>query len=240
MAAADISRLYALHIKEPVPEVPPGRRGVPEILPSWFFKVDDLLRAVPRNVVEGKKSILYVCSFDHRAYAVDGSSGRALWTSKTGRQIVCPPLILGDRIFIGGLDHTVHALDRRTGGCPLWLFPTGGPVEREFWGDGDTLYVRAENVLDEYGLPGDAVLYAVDVISGKKRWQLAKGLRMLISGKEKVYVLREGQVLVLVDKTTGKLLAEYPLPDFPFLPTNDQDRTLYLATKSGQVFAFQE
>jgi|GEM_PF-2633407 len=242
VAAGDTRRFYAFKEKTQVPETTASGEyhGALEAIPDWFFNTDDYIRAAPVEVTRGTTSIVYLCSLDHKAYALNGYTGKATWSYKTGQQIIAAPYVRGDHIFIPGQDHTLHCLDRYGGPPPKWLFPTGGPMERTPAGDDEFVYARAENVLDEYGLPEDPYLYAIEIESGKERWRFRRGVRMLISGEDKVYILREGRVLVILEKRSGKFLAEYPLPDFQFVLTNDKDDVLYLITDRGFLFALQE
>jgi outer membrane protein assembly factor BamB len=242
VAALDVPRFFSFKEKTQIPKLTEGGEyhGALEAIAEWSFNTEDFVRAAPLEITKGNTSVIYLCSFDHKVYALDGFTGKVTWTYKTGQQILCAPYVRGDYIFIGGQDHTLHCLNRYGGPPPKWLFSTGGPMEVTPAADDEFVYARAEDVLDEYGLPEDSYLYAVEIKTGKARWRLRRGLRMLISGKDKVYVLREGNVLVVLGKQTGKFLAEYPLPDFQILLTNDVDDILYFATDRGFIFAMQE
>ncbi|MCU0722038.1 MAG: PQQ-like beta-propeller repeat protein [Planctomycetes bacterium] len=241
VAAGDVARFYAFKEATQVPKLKNDEfQGSLEAIAEWFLNTGDYVRADPVEVTRGATSIVYLSSYDRKVYALSGSTGKVTWSYETGKEIITRPYVRGDRIFVGGLDHTLHCLNRYGGPPAQWLFPTGGPIETAPSGDDDFVYVRAEKVLDEYGLPEDSYLYAVEVKTGQERWKFRRGLRMLISGKNKVYLLREGNVLVILEKETGKFLAEFPLPDFQFLLTNDKDDVLYLATDRGFLYALQE
>jgi outer membrane protein assembly factor BamB len=241
VAAGDVCRFYAFKEETQVPRLDKGEyQGSAEAISEWFINTGDYVRADPVEVTRGATSIVYISSYDHKVRALSGATGKETWSYETGREIITRPYVRGDRLFVGGLDHTLHCLNRYGGPPASWLFPTGGPVERTPSGDDEFVYVRAEDVLDEYGLPEDSYLYAVEVATGQERWKFRRGLRMLISGKNKVYILREGNVLVILEKGTGKFLAEFPMPDFQFLLTNDKDDILYLGTDRGFLYALQE
>ncbi|MHC4599559.1 MAG: outer membrane protein assembly factor BamB family protein [Planctomycetota bacterium] len=242
VAALDIPRVFAFKEETQVPKLTQAGEyhGALEAISDWFVVTEDFVRAAPLEITKGNTSIIYLCSFDHKVYALEGFTGKVTWTYKTGQQLLCSPYVWKDHIYVGGQDHTLHCLNRYGGPPPEWLFPTGGPIEMTPSADEDFVYVRAEDVLDEYGLPEDSYLYAVEHKSGKLRWRFRRGVRMLISGENKTYILREGNVLVILDKQTGKFLAEYPLPDFKFILSNDKDDILYLATDRGFFIALQE
>jgi outer membrane protein assembly factor BamB len=237
IAAGDIPRLYAFKEEVQNPKTAGGQfLGSIEAIEEWFFRTGDAVRAKPITI----ENVIYFTSYDHNAYAIDATKGNLTWSYRTGKEIVAPPYIRKGIMYIGGLDHTLHALSRFSGPPPLWLFPAGGPIESSPAADDDFVYVRADRVLDEYGLPGVGVLYAVDIKTGEKVWEFERGLRMLFSGEDKVYILREGNVLVILDKKTGRRRAEFPLPDFRYVLTNDKNDVLYLINDRGFIFALQE
>ncbi len=237
IAAGDLPRLYAFKESVQNPKTADGEfLGSLEAIEEWFFGTGDLVCSSP--IVE--ENVLYFTSLDHKAYAIDSTKGRMTWCYETGKQIIAPPYIRKGVMNVGGLDYNLHALNRFAGPPPIWLFPAGGPIEAVPAADDDMVYVRSEEVLDEYGLAGSAILFAVDIKTGQKVWEFEKGLRMVFSGKDKVYILREGNVLVILDKKTGRRRAEFPLPDFQFVMTNDIDDVLYLVNRRGFIFALQE
>jgi outer membrane protein assembly factor BamB len=242
VGAGEARRIGAFKEKTQVPETTATGEyhGALEAIEDWFFNTDGYVRAAPIEVTKGNTSVLYVATLAHKVHALNGFNGKATWSYETGQPLLTAPYIRGDNIYIPGQDHTLHCLDRYGGPPAKWLFPTGGPMELTPAGDDDFVYARAEHVLDEYGLPEDSYLYAVEIDSGKERWRFRRGIRMLISGEDKVYILREGHVLVVLEKQTGKFLAEYPLPDFKYILTNDADDVLYLITDRGFIFALQE
>ena len=241
VAAGETPRFYAFKEETQVPKFEGAEyHGSAEAIADWFINTNDFVRAAPVEITKGNTSTIYVNSYDHKCYAIEGSTGKVTWIYQTGQELVSEPYARGDYIFIGGMDHTLHCLNRYGGPPALWLFPTGGPIEKNPCGDDKYVYVRAENVLDEYGQPEDSYLLAVEMKTGQERWRFRRGLRMLISGESKVYILREGNVLVILEKDTGKFLGEFSLPDFQHVLTNDSDDVLYLVTDRGFLFALQE
>jgi outer membrane protein assembly factor BamB len=59
--------------------------------------------------------------------AVDGASGKLLWTVQDGAEASALPARDGDRIVVGEKDGTLRCRSA-TNGSTLWVRPTGGPV----------------------------------------------------------------------------------------------------------------
>ncbi len=73
------------------------------------------------------------------------------WTSS--------PMLYGGRLYIGGGDGAVHALDARTG-KPLWTYQTKGRVRATPATDGERVYAGSF----------DGVMYALDINTGALAW----------------------------------------------------------------------
>ena len=77
------------------------------------------------------------------------------------------PTVVGGRVFVGGGDRKVHALDARTG-CVIWEFATDAPVRT-------AIMIGRADVQEQYvAYFGDvrANAYAVDAATGGLLWKL--------------------------------------------------------------------
>jgi polyvinyl alcohol dehydrogenase (cytochrome) len=77
------------------------------------------------------------------------------------------PTVVGGRVFVGGDDRKVHALDAKTG-CLLWAFETDAPVRT-------AIMIEAEGDAGDYAAYfGDARAnaYAIDATTGALLWKL--------------------------------------------------------------------
>jgi eukaryotic-like serine/threonine-protein kinase len=89
---------------------------------------------------------------------------RIKWKFPTGDRIVSSPVYQDGRIYIGGDDGNVYAVDAADG-RQLWKRRTGGPVSATPAVAGDTLYVGSY----------DGKLYALDTRTGALRWKFTTG-----------------------------------------------------------------
>ena len=91
-----------------------------------------------------------------------------LWTFDTGAPIVSSPVVAHGRVYIGGDDQNLHAIDLATGE-EVWRFATEDMIEAPPLALGDTIYVGS----------ADFHLYAVDAATGEERWRFRTGDQVL-------------------------------------------------------------
>jgi outer membrane protein assembly factor BamB len=61
-------------------------------------------------------------------YALEARTGRTAWKIRTGERYESPPVVAGDRLFIGSIDGGVRAVNPRTGRT-FWRADTDGEVK---------------------------------------------------------------------------------------------------------------
>src|SRR5438552_4167234 len=108
---------------------PPNVAG---LVPQWVFQTD--VPGLPGRGLENTPlvvdGILYVTGNNNQAWAIDGRTGRPMWSYRRrlpanfSASVCCGPVnrgfgILGDRLYMGTLDAHLVALDRKTGEV-LW------------------------------------------------------------------------------------------------------------------------
>jgi hypothetical protein len=71
---------------------------------------------------------VYVGSYDHKVYALNGKTGAKQWEFETGHYVIASPAIGVDgTVYVGSRDNKVYALDGKTG-AKKWAFETGDRV----------------------------------------------------------------------------------------------------------------
>jgi outer membrane protein assembly factor BamB len=91
--------------------------------------------------------------------ALAAGTGHVRWTAHVGASETSP-LLVGDRLFVGGWDATISALDARSG-RRLWTYRTGGAVKGGLAGAGGLVYAGSY----------DGHVYALDAASGRLVWR---------------------------------------------------------------------
>jgi eukaryotic-like serine/threonine-protein kinase len=99
--------------------------------------------------------------------AVGVPSGKALWKTSLGCEIVSSPSVAGNVLYIGGRDSCIYAIDCMSGRV-LWKVRTGG------WVDASPLVVGSRLVAGSR----DSTIYALNKVSGLVLGSWAAGLQL--------------------------------------------------------------
>ena len=114
-------------------------QNVAGLVPQWIFQTD--IPGAPGRGIEDTPlvvdGILYVTGNNNTAWAIDGRTGRPIWSYRRRlpanfmSSVCCGPGnrgfgILGDRLYMGTLDAHLVALDRMTGKV-IWDIAVGDP-----------------------------------------------------------------------------------------------------------------
>ncbi len=148
-------------------------------------KVQLLWKSAPKAEAEptapvAAGGVAFVGGADGVVRALDAATGKLRWTAYAGGSVRFPPTIVDGRALVGSDDGWVYALEAATGRL-LWRF-RAAPVERKIpvYGSLISTWPVAGGVLVEKGTAYFAAgindydgthLYAVDVATGKIRWQ---------------------------------------------------------------------
>jgi alcohol dehydrogenase (cytochrome c) len=112
-------------------------QNVGGLVPQWMFQTD--VPGLPGRGLENTPlvvdGVLYVTGNNNQAWAIDGRTGRAIWTYRRrlpenfSSKVCCGPVnrgfaILGDRLYMGTLDAHLVALDRMSGDL-IWDVAVG-------------------------------------------------------------------------------------------------------------------
>lgn len=139
-------------------------------------------------------SAVYIGSEDHHLYAIDKITGKLLWKFETGGAVHSSPAIYKNVVYFGSYDGFYYAVNAVTGKLK-WKFHTGGEKKvgaKGLW----TMKPASQYMDDQYdfflsspvlGVEGkaptlyfgssDGNLYALNALTGKKKWAFkTKGL----------------------------------------------------------------
>jgi outer membrane protein assembly factor BamB len=98
-------------------------------------------------------------------------------------------------VYVGGLDHGVHAL-RADDGLPIWRFQTLGAVEGSAVLDAGTLFIGSN----------DGALYALDALTGAQRWRFATTAEVVcapVVTPDTVFLVNADDTVFAVNRGTG-------------------------------------
>lgn len=182
------------------------------------------------------EKVIYYGSEDGTAYAVDLQFDIQKWEFATRNRIQADLARHGDLILIGSTDFRLYAVHLDTGRL-IWEFLAGGPIVKNPWVIDDLVLVAAK----------DDGMYALQTSEEGRRqeykqlWFLKGGLLPLAAGWKRIYVLREGNKLAAVDRSTGKIEWEKEMGPFGYrFVENAVTDVMYLCAEPGHIFAFAD
>ena len=103
-------------------------------------------------------------SFGQSPLADFGDAPKVKWKFKTARPILASPVIDENRVYFGGLDSTLYALDLETG-KEIWSFRTKGAIRSVVVLDGEKMYLNG----------GDGKLYCLNKMTARVIWSFSTG-----------------------------------------------------------------
>jgi outer membrane protein assembly factor BamB len=138
----------------------------------WKFDAHGPVRGSPA-VARG--AVLFG-SGDGNLYCLDAASGRERWRAPLGGAVASTPAVSGDVVVATARERTVAAVDLATGRV-RWRFEAGKDLpfdwEWDYWLSSPTI---ADGRV--YVGSGDGKLYALELASGRKLWELPTGGRV--------------------------------------------------------------
>ena len=120
---------------------------------------------------------------DGAVRCLDLRYGRRRWKRNLPRPVHSSPVLEGDRVIVGCLDHKIYCLDRSTGTI-IWDFKTDGPVESS---------PAVEDGMVLAGSRGGSI-YCLDLKNGEEKWRFGMGKRVVSTP-----VCRDGMLFVGAD-----------------------------------------
>lgn len=138
--------------------------------------------------------------------AVDGKTQNILWTFQTGDSVENYPSIYENKVYIGGYDRNIYALDLFSGKID-WFFSTNSPVR--------TNVAVADKIA--YFANSEGTLYAVTSEKGGYLWSFKAKAGIETSPAiydGKIYFGSWDKHLYCLDNRTGRLIWKQKLPSY--------------------------
>ena len=185
---------------------------------DWYRVIDPYVDSKVQVIASAGKIFL---STAKGLYAVDATSGAQLWVYGTELPLGNSPTIAtikGKTIaFTPGYDHRIQAIDITTG------TPVSGytPFEAEAGFEANPLVINDSFVSNIIFAPNrDGNLYALDAITGAKKWQFSTNGPIRFSAAYKnniVYIVSDDSYAYAVNGSTGaKVWQSAKLPGYGF------------------------
>ncbi|HVR84292.1 MAG TPA: PQQ-binding-like beta-propeller repeat protein [Planctomycetota bacterium] len=215
----------------------------------------DEMTPIPGPVVGGlaySDPLLSFVGRDGFVHAHKGTDGTLVWKEEIKGKVTSPPAVaLARRAAIPGrppgtitrlllvpAGRMLYAFDQDAG-VLLWKVECSSEITSVPIWAGDTLYLKTadQNLIALELLPERAGQIEV---AGRLRWKLPGGERILLRGRDLVYVLATEPEVIGVRALTGEPVSRFSLGSFRDVATNLEDGMLYVARPGGWVEALLE
>jgi len=171
----------------------------------WRFEAGCELSSSPALA----KNLVLFLGRDGNMRALNADTGKIRWVTTLGGDLspkgdprlwdlwVSSPLVEGNRVFIGGGDGKVHALELESGKS-IWQFTTGGRVRSSpsLW--------EGRVFVGSF----DGNVYAIDAVTGQQQWKFSTGAPVQSSpalAGGTVFVGSRAAAVFALDARTGTL-----------------------------------
>ena len=194
-----------------------------EGISAWEIVNDDLVTAPPGYY----SNYVYVGGENNLFFAVQLTPiHKVVWSQATDGPITTAFYVGPHGAFVPCEDMRVYAFDPLSG-VPLWEepFSTRGACRQPIQVAESTVFQYAD---------GDR-LYAINLFTGKKRWDMPDGRMVLAVIDEDVYVLDKNKILHVVNETTGEIKVSVSLAQFDLFVRNTTAPALFVGTRDGQI-----
>jgi outer membrane protein assembly factor BamB len=208
---------------------------------AWVLYTPQILWAAPRVQQSSDIVRVYVAGADGHLYVLRAGDALAqVWPPESRQgwptmssEVVAPIVVDNRAAFVPSVQRRVFAFPLR-GGEPLWKFSTQGDLL-------DPIQV-SEQCVYQYAR-GDK-LYALDPASGRARWSLSEGRRVLAAMPTaqgpSTFVLDHRGNLLLVDEVLGKVRAAVPLTRCSLYADNTAASGVWVGDRDGRLYCLRQ
>lgn len=197
----------------------------------WSFYISS-----PVVYKNGKSALVLFGSSDGNVYSLDAKTGNLKWKFKTNGPVHGTPVIDKNKIYIGGWDATLYALNMESG-KEIWHFATG--TQMGFTGIQSSVAVSDGKV---YFGTREPFFFALDAETGKQIWKYnAENSWILSSAVVKdntVYVgTSDTYALLALDAQTGFEKYRFKVNGYVYSSPAIAGNTIYFGDFTGNFFS---
>ncbi len=181
--------------------------------------------------------IIYWGCGDGHLYAINPDTGELVWKYQTGGVVHASPVFHEDAVLIGGFDGYFYSISKTTGSLN-WKFKTVGAT---YFPVGEIQ--KAALIKDGVAYFGsrDYNMYAIDVKSGRGRWNIKQPRGWIIAApiehKGKIYFgTSDAHIFLCMDKNNGQEVWQKKLSMRVYGSAIVKDDVIYFGTFDGKLY----
>lgn len=202
------------------------------MLPKWTNRAERWRYQMPRASDSTPIPVDGDVVFSSKAgflYRLQGETNALRYQLEIGNPLSAPMTYSRSKVFVVDSRSRIVCVDIKSG-QPQWTYSTGSPVRTQPRVIGNQLFASAAR----------EGLVSIHIETGLSQWQQSQATDVIAVSEERVYANDDKNNLMILDRATGRVLAQMPLRDFTYRVFNDRTDRIYLARPSGTVIALRE
>lgn len=202
------------------------------LLPNWSFQAMRWRYRTSKEITTRAYStgrLVNFASRDGSLYAVGALERDLTWQFETSAPITAPLATTSDSLILASEDYFVYCLNRDNGQV-RWEFASGYPIRKAPIVIEDDLYI----------MPDRGGVFNLVLRTGEEKWERPGVTDLLGATKSRLFGSDVTGNIVLLQRSTGRLLGTLPLKPFSVRLQNDRTDRLFMATPSGLVMCLRE
>lgn len=189
-----------------------------------------------------KDGLIYFGSSDTNVYALNSTSGKKVWSYKTGASVHSSPALFENTLVIGSWDSTIYGLDANTG-KENWSYTTGKDIEQYIW-----LGIQASPSIENgiaYIGSRDAKFYALNIRTGDTLWTNNKFDKSWMPSsaaiyKDNIYTGSSDTFSFFsINKETGKINYTTNTKSYTFSSPAIDGVMAYIGSTNGRLYGIE-
>ena len=200
--------------------------GLSNMLESWTLSVDAGIKVAPRYIAD---KVIVASQDGHLQVASTFETRKVHWGRDIAAGVEAPILATRNHILIPGMDRLLRAFDTVTGQRAWEAFDCKRPLK-------NAPQVSEVSVF-QYARGGK--FYAIDLVSGKLRWESNNARKVLAAIKSNVYLQDNNNRILVVDEILGDVKSSIQMPPGDLLVPNTSASAIYGATRGGNLYCLR-
>jgi outer membrane protein assembly factor BamB len=200
--------------------------GISNMLESWTLSVDAAIKVAPRYVAD---KIVVASQDGHLQVASTVETRKVHWGRDLAAPIEAPILATRTHLMVPCMDRRLHAFDTATGQRAWEAFDCKRPLKN--------IPQISEVSVFQYARGGK--FYALDLVSGKLRWDSNNARKVLAAIKSNVYLQDNNNRILVVDEILGDVKSSIQMPPGDLLTPNTSASAIYGATRGGNLYCLR-
>ena len=195
--------------------------GSGETIQWWTVRAGGPVTAAP--ILYGGDRLIVASQGGH-VFSFFANDKALVWSRKTGGAVLGDPVLDGDEVVVASTDRSIYKFDAENGSL-LWRHRTDSPLA-------DSPVVVDHAIYQYSSRQG---LLALDADTGREKWRAPHAKYFVAQVEDRVAVWDGRGEVLLLDRNSGEIMAEIPVPIRAEVVTNTLHDAIYFVEPHGRV-----